>query len=166
MSIRAGSEKHNVDGVIGLVEKVIIHPKYNESTRNYDVAVLKLKGCLAISRSNIKAISISPKHIKIEEGLVSGWVLNEAGPLKFYKVNILPRRECNQITGENITKHMMCGKKTKNEECIDISLGSPLVAEGKLIGIISFAYQCNQNLPIIYTNISALYNFIQGIHSS
>lgn len=160
VSIRAGSKKHNVGGVIGHVEKVIIHPKYGELTRDYDIAVLKLIGCLAINRSKIKAITVSQEHVKIKEGLVSGWVSNESAELKFYKVIILPPTECNNTSGQNITKHMLCTKKTKEEQCIDISIGSPLVAEGKLIGIISFGHRCDL---LIYSNISALSNFINGI---
>lgn len=161
--IRAGSENYDSGGVQAEVVKIIVHKKYTGSNHDYNVAVLKLKGCLAISSLNIEEIPISEKHIFAKEGLVTGWLLNDAGPLQFYKVDVHRHSECEQLTVENVTKRMLCAGTTKDKRCIDFPSGSPLVAKGKLIGIKSFGFGCNQSQPDIFTNIYVFFKFIQKI---
>lgn len=40
--VRAGSKKWNSGGQLVEVEKTIIHPKYDQDTYDYDVAVLQV----------------------------------------------------------------------------------------------------------------------------
>lgn len=163
--IVAGSENYNQGGVKAEVIKIITHKKYNGSTHDYDIAVLKLKGCLAISTSDIEEIPISQKHIFAKEGVVTGWLLNDVvvGRLQFYKVDVHRHTECEQVTVENITKRMLCVGITKDKSCIEFPSGSPLVTKGKLIGIKSFGSRCNQNQPDIFTNVYVFFKFIQKV---
>lgn len=164
--VRAGSDKYNIGGVEAEISKIITHKKFKDSSHDYDVAVLKLKGCLAITSSNIEEIAIpSEKHIEVKEGILSGWIFDgvSAESLQFYKVNVYRRSECEQIGIEKITKRMICAEITDIERCINFPQGSPLVSEGKLIGILSFGFPCDQSLPDIFTNISVLFKFIQNV---
>lgn len=163
LNVRAGSEYYNRGGVKAEVTKIIPHKKYNESAHDYDLAVLKLKGCLATSTSNIEEITISQTHNSAKEGLLSGWVngeVNGVGLLQLHRVNVYRRSECQVV---NITKRMLCARTMKDERCVDFLAGSPLVAEGKLIGIKSFGFPCSQTQPDIFTNIYVIFKFIQKV---
>lgn len=163
--IRAGSINYNRGGIKAEVIKTITHKKYDESTHDYDIAVLKLKGCLATSTSNMEEISIAEKHIFAKEGLLTGWILTDGviGPLQFRTVNFRRHSECEHVTAETITKRMLCVGITKYERCIDFPTGSPLVVKGKLVGIKSFGCRCKQTQPDIFTNISVYFKFIRKV---
>lgn len=163
--VRAGSENFSKGGVAAEVSKIVTHKKFNEFSHDYDLAVLRLKGCLATSTSNIKEISISSKHItKSEEGLLTGWVLQDVGAerLQIRKVNVHHHSECEQVLVEKLTKRMLCTDSVANI-CINFASGSPIVSNGTLIGIKSFGYPCIQRKQDIFTNISVLLKFVQKV---
>ncbi|KAG4071468.1 hypothetical protein HA402_011622 [Bradysia odoriphaga] len=161
--VRAGAESYNKgDGVKAEVSEIITHKKYIEPSHEYDIAILKLKGCLAISTSNIDVIPISDKRRSDEKCLLTGWVYNESvpvhGSLQLKSVNVYRGSECEV----NITKRMFCTTGiAKFEKCIDFAAGSPLVVQGKLVGIKCFGFQCNQNRPDVFTNVAG--KFIQKV---
>lgn len=164
--VRAGSENYNRGGVKAKVSKIIAHKKYNESCHDYDLAILKLKGCLDISTSRIVEVPIPQQHISAEDGIVTGWMYDGIdGPLQLKSVKMYGRSKCEQVTGINITKRMFCANLTNTEECVDFPSGSPLVAEGKLIGIKCFGFPCNPSKrePDVFTSVFVLSKFIRKV---
>ncbi|XP_037035235.1 trypsin 3A1-like [Bradysia coprophila] len=166
--VRAGAEDCNKgDGVKTEVSKIITHKKFNESSHEYDIAILKLKGCLAISTSNIDVIPISEKRTSDEKCLLTGWIYSKSvpvhGSLQLKSVNVYRRSECERVAEVNITKRMFCAAGIANEKCIDFATGSPLVVQGKLVGIKCFGFQCNQNRPDVFTNVAVFGKFIRKV---
>lgn len=163
--VRGGSEDYNKGGVKAEVLKIVPHKKYSESSHDYDIAVLKLKGCLALTSSNINEIPISEKHFYYKECSLTGWLSNggSAGLLQVLRIGVHSHTECEKITNETITKRMLCAVTKKNDTCIDFPPGSPLVANGRLVGIKSFGFRCIQNQSDFFTNISVFYKFIQKV---
>lgn len=77
LRIRVGSPARGCGGLLVDVKDVIIHPHYNSSILDYDVALLGLKEELDLKQSDkIKAIALpNPNSCLVEEMLcsVSGW---------------------------------------------------------------------------------------------
>ncbi len=162
--IRAGLENYNGGGVQAKVSKIVTHKKYNNSSHDYDIAVLKLKGCLAILTSHIDIIYIPQQRISVDEGTLTGWIDNGVdGPLHLESVDVHRRYECEYHVAVNITKRMFCTGMIKIENCIDLLPGSPLVVEGQVIGIKCLGFTCNQSRADVFTNVSVLRKFIQKV---
>lgn len=168
--IRAGSKDYNKgDGVRVGVSKIIAHKKYNKSSHEYDIAILKLQGCLAFSPSDIDEIAVSEKSSSDEDCLLTGWVDNNDsdnlhGQLQLKSVNVYRQSECERVDEVNITKRMFCTTgMTGFEEYIDFAAGSPLVVQGKLAGIKCFGFKCNYKRPDVFTDVTEFSKFIQKI---
>ncbi|KAJ6640830.1 Trypsin-4 [Pseudolycoriella hygida] len=157
--IKAGSSNFKHGGVQAEVEKIATHKKYNKFSHDYDIAILKLKGCLAVSAPNIAEIAIS-KEISTNSGLLTGWVSRDdsLGMLQLYNVSVRNAEKCALITAVNVTDRMFCADISQDDRCVEFPVGSPLVINKKLIGIKSFGFQCSFN---VFTNVSVLSKFIQ-----
>lgn len=72
VKIRAGSSTAFGDGVMVTVGKVYIHPKYNETNSDKDVAVLELKKPLKFTEK-IKPVALATSEPKHGYAKTSGW---------------------------------------------------------------------------------------------
>lgn len=123
---------------------------------------MKLKGCLEIYTSIIDEVSISGRRTFNVRGLLTGWIHNNNsvpvhGPLQLKSVNVY-RSECKRVS-VTITKRIFCTTGImKLEKCIDFAAGSPLVVDGKMVGIKCFGFECNQNRTDVFTDVLCFLN--------
>jgi len=157
------------------IDEVIVHPDYDSSTIDYDVALLHLSEPLELS-STVNSIRIAPAGSGAFVGTMStilGWgTTSEGGSLsavlREVDVPIIANSQCSSFysgTG-SITARMMCAYITGGgkDSCQGDS-GGPLVVsedgEHLLAGIVSWGYGCARaGYPGVYGRVSAVHSFI------
>lgn len=150
------------------VSKITIHPGWNPSTKDNDLAVLELSAPAAYD--GIPMLSSSSENVAWQPGAMaraSGWgaVAMGGGPirdLKFVEVPIVSRADCNDTVSYDgkITTNMVCAgfQKGGADSCQGDS-GGPLtiVINGQpvLAGIVSWGKGCAKaNKYGVYTRLA------------
>ncbi|XP_034537557.1 plasminogen activator, urokinase a [Notolabrus celidotus] len=156
------------------VEKLIIHHKFNDSTFDNDIALLKIKsksgGC-AVRSASARTVCLPPLHTQLPAGIqcsVAGFGMEKfmawhySQYLKQAEVKLISRAECESKSyyGNLITKNMFCAGSPdwSNDACKGDS-GGPLVCEvsGRmfLYGVVSWGEGCaKRNRPGVYTQVT------------
>lgn len=84
--VLVGTNKLHEGGILHDVEKIFVHPKFNNKTYDYDISLLKLKEPLVFSRK-VNAIPLSHYENEIKIGTMLetvGWGYTEVSlPLTF-----------------------------------------------------------------------------------
>ncbi|XP_075579523.1 transmembrane protease serine 5 [Pelecanus crispus] len=161
------------------VKKIIYHPLYNDSSLDYDIALMKLQVPLNFSDA-IRAVCLPPFHRDLFQGTqcwVSGWGYTRpdqaqvSETLKEAPVPLIGTMRCNSscmYAGE-LTARMLCAGYLhgKIDACQGDS-GSPLVCQDeftwRLVGIVSWGRGCAEpNHPGVYTNVAQLLPWIYRI---
>ncbi|XP_058463935.1 trypsin-1-like [Malaya genurostris] len=169
-SIRAGSTLRNEGGHLVTIDDIFIHPKYDDWTLEWDIAVLRLAHSLTFSES-VQPILLPSRLFKIRQGslaTVTGWGgLNYQGPstnfLQKVFVPIVNTVACSKAYANfgAILPFHLCAGAAGFDACQGDS-GGPLVYDGKLIGIVSWGYGCAFNgYPTVYTRVSEFIDFIE-----
>lgn len=160
------------------VEQIIVHPQYNSSTSDNDIALIKVSGNI-IFNSDTKSIPIATQSDNLyNEGqntTVSGWGWTTAGSstvsnqLNKVSVPIISTQTANNLLANSFPQHpvltanMIATSPLSNDRlgpCHGDS-GGPLVAKNsdgitKLIGAVSWGVpNCNggSNSPSIYAKV-------------
>ena len=101
-----------------------------------------------------------------EMATVTGWGLtdvdNDSLPihLQVVSVPIIGRQECKALNGF-LTKSMLCAGFEGGKGVCTYDSGSPLVVEGKLVGVVNFSAGCAEHhSPAVYANIVVLTDFL------
>ncbi|NXG87408.1 TMPS5 protease, partial [Stercorarius parasiticus] len=162
-----------------LVKKIIYHPLYNDSSLDYDIALMKLQVPLNFSGA-IRAVCLPPSHQDLFQGTqcwVSGWGYTRPDQgqvtetLKEALVPLIGTKRCNSscmYAGE-LTARMLCAGylRGKIDACQGDS-GGPLVCQDgftwRLVGIVSWGQGCAEpNHPGVYTNVAQLLPWIYHV---
>ncbi|KAF7660269.1 hypothetical protein LDENG_00285200 [Lucifuga dentata] len=165
------------------VSKVLVHPSYNPSSYDSDLALLKLHrpiklGLFAVPIC-LPALDSSFSRIlaTIRLSTVSGWgKLSQFGPastlLQRLEVPRVPLQECRRHSNLNVTRNMICaGLRTGGLDSCKGDSGGPLVTRYKktwfLTGVVSWGKGCaQQNLYGIYTRVSMFLHWINQTMST
>lgn len=159
------------------VKLVISHEGYNHTTKDSDLALLRLKSPIKLSRYAIpiclptRAGTFGRTLAAIRNSTVSGWGrLAQLGPpsviLQRLNVPRVPSRECMSHTGLDVTSNMLCaGYKEGGRDSCQGDSGGPLVTRYKnthfLLGIVSWGKGCAAiDSYGVYTRVS---NYLQWI---
>jgi secreted trypsin-like serine protease len=183
VEVLTGTRKLDETGDRHKVSKIHIHPNWNKSTFDNDVAVWKLE----TNVTNIPFPSLAKEDGLVgkedppagkEDLLVSGWgVTKENGArivdLQKVLVPLVDRKNCNDDNSYNgqITENMLCAGFNKGtQDACQGDSGGPLTRKnGKsdtLTGIVSWGYGCARpNLFGVYTRVSNanIRDFIENI---
>ena len=156
------------------VEKIIVHPNYNATTHDNDIALIKLKD--KVSLDNFPQIK---KGVELNSGRVSwiaGWGIEflTSDMLSRYlqeaKVPIVNFNICNShfAYDGDLTENMLCAGYITGgaDACIGDSGGPLLTYDGSeqiLIGVTSWGRGCGEfSHPGIYMNIENYYDWIKS----
>ncbi|XP_047192854.1 transmembrane protease serine 9 [Scophthalmus maximus] len=97
------------------IQRVLIHPAFNGTNMDYDVALLELAVPAPVSYTIQSVCLPSPAHIflKDAECFITGWgSMREGGSLtnllQKAAVNIIEQADCQQSYGNVLTPNMMC----------------------------------------------------------
>ncbi|XP_058712834.1 transmembrane protease serine 5 [Poecile atricapillus] len=161
------------------VRDIVPHPLYNESSLDYDIALMRLQVPLNFSGA-IRAVCLPPSPQDLLPGTqcwVSGWGYTTpgqaqvAGTLKEALVPLIGTRRCNSSCGYRgeLTARMLCaGHLQGRVDACQGDSGGPLVcwdgAMWRLVGIVSWGRGCAEpNHPGVYTNVAQLLPWIHQV---
>nr|XP_019946114.1 PREDICTED: tissue-type plasminogen activator-like [Paralichthys olivaceus] len=156
------------------VEKLIIHHKYNVSSFDHDIALLKIKsrsgGC-AVRSAPVRTVCVPPSHTQLPAGFqcsvagfgkesFSAWHYSKI--LKQTEVKLLSQTDCKSEShyGDVITENMICAASPDwSTDACEGDSGGPLVCDvaGRmfLFGVVSWGDRCAQkNKPGVYTQVT------------
>jgi len=173
--ISAGNLRYNDANFQYTISEVYVHPNYDASTIDYDVALLYISTPIEFSNT-VNAIRIAPASSGPFNGVTStilGWgTTSEGGSisavLREVDIPIITNAQCsNYYSGNNgITARMLCAYVTGGgkDSCQGDS-GGPLVinnnGEYLLAGIVSWGIGCaRNNYPGVYTRVSSVHSWI------
>ena len=164
------------------VIQIIVHPNYNASTSDFDIALLKLETPISLGGSGATKtalVPLVPASVGDLNGItswVTGWGETETQvgyPPQLYEVAvpIISNTTCNDAGHYNgeITSNMLCaGLELGGKDSCQGDSGGPLVVDvgsgWQLAGVVSWGYGCaDPHLPGVYTRVS---NFTNWINSS
>lgn len=171
VQVLTGTRNLDGTGVRRNVTRIVIHPGWNPSTFNNDVAVWQL----STAATGIPLVSLATADPADGTSLlVTGWgALSEGGsfPINLRKVTLplANRTNCNDANSYNgqITTNMLCaGRDSGGIDSCQGDSGGPLARGSVLTGIVSWGNGCARpNLFGVYTRISqaSIRSFITGV---
>lgn len=164
VQVLTGARALDTTGTKRNVVNISIHPSWNGSTMDYDVAVWKLDtpatgpfAKLASAENDLVA------GLDGREFLITGWGTQSEGgskPIPLYKteVPLADRSDCNDANSYNgsITGRMICaGRLGGGKDTCQGDSGGPMTLENTLYGITSWGRGCARpNFYGVYTRIS------------
>ncbi|EMD94057.1 hypothetical protein COCC4DRAFT_79671 [Bipolaris maydis ATCC 48331] len=160
-------------GTVVRVSRIVIHPSYQASTSNNDVAVWKLSSTVTAG-GNIGFASLAASGSDPASGStvsVAGWGATREGggastSLLKVSVPVVARSTCvsnYNAVGLTVTTNMVCaGVAAGGRDSCQGDSGGPLVDASKtLVGIVSWGSGCARpNLPGVYSRVGSLRSFI------
>uniref|UniRef100_A0A672HUD8 chymotrypsin n=1 Tax=Salarias fasciatus TaxID=181472 RepID=A0A672HUD8_SALFA len=156
--LRASSTPDDVQ----ILRSVFTHPNYNASTKNNDIALIKLYKP-AILGPTVSPVCL-PKSSDSFFGIcvTTGWGLLQQAILP-----LLPEKDCKEFWGDKITKAMFCAGASGVNFC-DGDEGGPLVCEinkaWTLVGIASWgSTQCSQGSAGVYARMTEFRGWVDQI---
>lgn len=166
--IKAGSSFLYTGGFFFQVESFANHPKYNNETLNYDLAILILEEALPTTMPEIQPIQLPERDEPIANNAiarVSGWGSSKLGgepqkTLQYVDVPVVKLTICRTLyvtRGLLITKQMVCAGNiiTGGKGACQGDSGGPMVINDKLFGAVSFGVDCgNILIPQVYASIA------------
>ncbi|XP_056613050.1 chymotrypsin-like protease CTRL-1 [Triplophysa dalaica] len=159
------------------VVQVIAHPRYERSTFNNDIALLRLSSAVQLTSyiTPVCLVSSSVSVLSQTYCVTTGWGRTEYNPsppiLQQTTLPIVSTTQCKQHFGESkITNSMICAGGSGSSSCMGDS-GGPLVCESAgvwyQVGIVSWGGEdCNVGSPAVYTRISYLRKWIDLVVTS
>lgn len=159
--VRVGSLKYASGGTLAQVSSKIVHPSYDSSTVDYDVAVLTLSSPLTFS-TTIAAATLVASGSEPATGAsttVIGWGLTSedgsvSSTLRQVTVPVVARATCNSDYSGGITARMFCAAASGKDSCNGDSGGPIMDASTKvLLGGVSWGQGCAEaGYPGVYAD--------------
>ncbi|XP_050777788.1 transmembrane protease serine 5-like isoform X1 [Gopherus flavomarginatus] len=164
------------------VEKIIYHPRYDDRTHDYDIALMKLTTPLNFSNA-VRAVCLPQYHQDFPHGThcwISGWGYTTpehvpvAEMLKEAVVPLISTKKCNSscVYSGELTPRMLCaGYLDGKVDACQGDSGGPLVCQDeltwRLVGIVSWGTGCAEpNYPGVYTKVAEFLDWIYQIIES
>ncbi|XP_078141870.1 transmembrane protease serine 9 [Centroberyx gerrardi] len=174
-SVSLGSVlRSGVGALVIPIQRVILHPAFNGTSMDNDVALLEL--AVPAPRSyTIQSVCLpSPVHrfLKNAECYITGWgSMREGGSLtnllQKAAVNIIDQTDCQQSYGNVLTPSMMCAGYMEGgrDTCLGDS-GGPLTCrqlsgQWFVAGVTSWGHGCGRmGYPGVYTRVTTVREWI------
>ncbi|CAH1102905.1 unnamed protein product [Psylliodes chrysocephalus] len=124
------------------VTKVTFHKNFDSSSMDYNLAMIQVSTNFITDDADVREISLAKDSAVSSNCMVAGWnqktgALDEA---------MFTMRSCD-VTGK-----VCAGNANASNTSCEFSLGSSLVCDENLIGILSFKPECISNDPWIFEN--------------
>ncbi|XP_023809895.1 transmembrane protease serine 9 [Oryzias latipes] len=156
------------------IQRVIIHPEFNGTRMDHDVALLELAVPAPMSYTIQTACLPSPVHSFLQnaECYIAGWgSMKEGGSLanllQKAEVKIIEQADCQLSYGDALTQNMMCAGLMEGgrDTCLGDS-GGPLTCRdlsGRwfIAGVTSWGHGCGRvGFPGVYTRVTSVRKWI------
>ncbi|XP_067125527.1 clotting factor B-like [Centruroides vittatus] len=174
--VKVGGRKRN-EGRNYRISRISIHPRYRSGQYYNDIAILKLNSSIP----NVTPVLMPSRKNRYngKTATVIGWGDTSYGgrpaeSLQQAVIRVIPNNQCNtsysrlKISSlpKGITSGFVCaGMSSGGKDACQGDSGGPLVTSSssgwKIIGIVSFGYQCAKpGFPGVYTRVS---NYLKWI---
>lgn len=174
-SVRAGSNYTSKDGELYDVEKILIHPNFNNETFDSDLALIKLTENVTVDYGMPTRLPVFNSTVGNRTvANITGWGHNSTDPnnipeiLQFVQVSILNDETCKkQYTGKKITQNMFCaGQINGNRTSCSGDYGGPAIVQFYLAGIQSWGGNCADGThPTVFVKTSEFVPWIEATMS-
>ncbi|XP_077301059.1 trypsin-7-like [Arctopsyche grandis] len=175
LTVRAGTQFMDYDGVIFNVTRVVIHNLFNSTTTDYDYGLIQINGSFTFG-STISAILLPAQgsRLGILPLVFTGWGLSMSSStlfpnnLKAVILPVIPNIVCQLLYGsrEIITDTMFCGGKIilGGRGACQGDTGGPIVNKRVLVGIATKGLSCGDVMsPSVFAKVNVVTSWIQGI---
>lgn len=159
------------NGQTANIDQLIIHPRYNPQSQDFDISLIKLSQPLSLGSSVIDKIDMAgPKENFAADTIatISGFGaingnLQLPNKLKFASVQLWSRDYCNPQNIPGVTDRMICaGHPSGQVSACQGDSGGPLTVGNKLFGIVSWGFGCGAHgKPAMYTYVGAMRSWIK-----
>uniref|UniRef100_A0A3P8UYR6 chymotrypsin n=1 Tax=Cynoglossus semilaevis TaxID=244447 RepID=A0A3P8UYR6_CYNSE len=153
-------------------EQVLTHPRWNPSTINNDIALIKLSTPARLG-TNVSPVCLAESSDNFAAGttcVTSGWGLTRYNAattpnrLQQAALPLLSNEQCKRHWGSNISDVMICAGGAGATSCMGDS-GGPLVCEKDnawtLVGIVSWgSSRCSTSTPAVYARVTMLRSWV------
>ncbi|RZC41810.1 Trypsin domain containing protein [Asbolus verrucosus] len=166
--VLVGTTSLDSGGTLYNVTTLIVHPAYNDTIFTDDIAVLKVDGRFNLTEL-VQIVEISEVSDN-DSVIVAGWGAIEdalvSTELLYAKLTTLSSDDCTRLSegGEYIFDRgpgQVCALAGKGISPCWGDSGGPLILNGTLVGIVSYAvYPCGNGYPDIYTRVSYYVDWI------
>jgi len=159
----------NSNSITRNVSKIIIHPKYNKTSMDNDVAILQLQEPFETNNPLVQIAELRKEEITSGTCIVSGWGVDDfestlvSEVLMAAEIYIIETNKCKEKYADDAIKiSMLCaGVENGERDSCQGDSGGPLMCEGYLTGVVSTGKGCaDSKYPGIYANVSHLENWI------
>nr|CAD7586358.1 unnamed protein product [Timema genevievae] len=175
LAVRAGSSIRNNGGTLHYFEKVVIHQDYDDDYLANDIAVIKVNSSFEFGPS-VQPVALPIQNETPTPGtlvVVTGWgstnqasaeALSQSKVLRKVEVAVVDDETCHrELSDYTFYPSMICAgvEQGGKDACMGDS-GGPMVAEGKLYGVVSWGPEkCAQpRQPGVYTKTSVFRDWI------
>ncbi|XP_071321338.1 polyserase-2 [Trachinotus anak] len=176
---RQSQQGSNPNEVSRTVTQTIIHPNYNPSTNDNDIALLRLSSTVAFSNFILPVCLAASDSVFFNgtDTWVTGWGNIGSGVplpppqnLMEVEVPVVGNRQCNCDYGMGtITENMICaGLRAGGKDSCQGDSGGPMVSKQGVrwiqAGVVSFGIGCARpNFPGVYARVSQYQTWINSI---
>ncbi|XP_047540257.1 trypsin 5G1-like [Vanessa atalanta] len=147
------------------IDKIVIHPDFDETINNNDIAVIKLKTELTFNK-RVRPIKMAPNYIKFKSGVMMTTMgfgatedQSESHDLLRVDVPYVSYNDCKSMI-RFITNRMICAGGVRGQDACSGDSGGPLIYGDMIVGVVSSGIGCGEELPGVYASIPALRDFI------
>ncbi|XP_055020619.1 transmembrane protease serine 9-like [Boleophthalmus pectinirostris] len=166
--------RSGVGALVIPIQRVLIHPHFNNTNMNYDVALLELSMSAPMSYTiqSICLPSAVHRFMTKAECYITGWgSMREGGSLtnllQKATVNIIDQAECQLSYGNVLSPNMMCAGYMEGgrDTCLGDS-GGPLACREPsgqwfIAGVTSWGHGCGRiGYPGVYTRVTSIRKWI------
>ncbi|GAA0519240.1 serine protease [Saccharopolyspora subtropica] len=160
-AIAGRTDLRTQQGVVSEVERIWVHPAYRGYTSGDDLAVLTLRAPLPQPPLPLVGRGETAPYRPGVVGRVYGWGrTSESGPpsdtLRSVDVPVVGDETCRTAYPNFDAHSMYCAgiPEGGRDACAGDS-GGPMVADGRLIGVVSYGTGCGRpNTPGVYTRLA------------
>ncbi len=172
--VKAGANNYKSSGSWTVVDRVVVHDKYDANTQEHDLALVKLK-----FRPAGQVVPLAPPDLKLEPCAVleiTGWGRTSEGgststDLQKANVPYVENTVCNAPDAYNgtIRSGMMCaGLRDGGVDSCQGDSGGPIVLKGQdgpvLVGVVSWGEGCARKLRYgVYTRLTDYRDWITNV---
>ncbi|XP_067085648.1 transmembrane protease serine 9 [Osmerus mordax] len=168
--------RSGVGALVIPIQRVILHPSFNSSTMNHDLALLELAVPAPRSYTIQSACLPSPVHrfLKTADCYIAGWgSMREGGSLtnllQKAPVSVIDPADCQRAYGSGLSPSMMCAGYMEGgkDTCLGDS-GGPLTCRELsgpwfVAGVTSWGHGCGRSgFPGVYTRVTAAREWISS----
>ncbi|MFI5828534.1 S1 family serine peptidase [Streptomyces sp. NPDC051578] len=176
VNVRVGSNKYYEGGLSEDVTVITVHPAFDESTYDSNIAVLTLADSLPASPS-IKPIPLAESDPAVgSAGIVTSFGATNAQNdlpdlLQQATLTTFSATQCQNFKGGKVTSRMLCAGDPKGaKDTCPADQGAPLAYQGRLVGIYSWGAGCGLAAPNasspVFNRISTFTTWINTVMSN